>query len=226
MDINKYLQEIINTLNFYNNNLDYEHLTSILRNNSHILIFLGKKRNHNKNSKYPFKIDNAIKNLNKRNNLLKKNNCQNNLYNTIDENKNDDEKLFTCEKVKYNKELLNNSKKVIRYYKNVYIYNNLLKEKNPLKKQKRNRSSKYRGVSKNGIGWQVLMMFKNNKPYIGTYNSEELAARIYDIASIKRNGISSKTNFKYNNEQIERILKVNINFKDKNISSVISELIK
>jgi len=70
------------------------------------------------------------------------------------------------------------------------------------------------------------MMYKNNKPYIGTYYSEELAARIYDIVSIKKNYINAKTNFLYNSEQIERILKVNIDFKSQNISNVVSELIK
>ena len=99
-----------------------------------------------------------------------------------------------------------------------------------IKRKKRDvnykRISKFRGVSKNGSGWQVLMMFKNNKPYIGTYNSEELAARVYDIASIKKNYIKSKTNYLYTSEQIDRILKTDIDFKDQNISKIISELIK
>ena len=68
-------------------------------------------------------------------------------------------------------------------------------------------------------------MFNNNKPYIGTFCSEELAARIYDIVSIKNNGIKSKTNFLYKSEQIDRILKANIDFKNPNIFKVISELI-
>ena len=69
------------------------------------------------------------------------------------------------------------------------------------------------------------MMFKSNKPYLGTFYSEEVAARIYDIASLKKNGIKSKTNFYYNNEQIDRILKSNIDFKDPNISKVLTKLI-
>ena len=102
------------------------------------------------------------------------------------------------------------------------------KEKNKIKRKRDGnaiRGSKYRGVSQNGIGWQALMMSKNSKPYIGTYYSEEIAARIYDIASIKKNGIKAKTNFYYNNEQIDRILKANIDFKCPNISKIISKLI-
>ena len=125
---------------------------------------------------------------------------------------------------------LGNIKKVIRYKKSVYVNKYILRKKsnNKLIRKKRDinykRISKYRGVSKNGTGWQVLMKFKNNKPYIGTYNSEELAARIYDIASIKKIGIKSKTNFVYSHEQIDRILKIDIDFKDQNISKIISEL--
>ena len=124
------------------------------------------------------------------------------------------------------KELLNNNKKIIKNNKNAYINKYFIKEKKKRKNPKNKRSSQYRGVSKNGLGWQVLMMYKNNKPYIGTYYSEELAARIYDIVSIKKNYINAKTNFLYNSEQIERILKVNIDFKSQNISNVVSELIK
>ena len=127
------------------------------------------------------------------------------------------------------KELFNNNKIIFFNNKNVYVNKYYIKDRK--KKAKRNnenkkRSSKYRGVSKNGLGWQVLMMYKKNKSYIGTYYSEELAARIYDIASIKKNCINAKTNFLYNSEQIERIFNINIDFKSKNISNIISELIK
>jgi hypothetical protein len=121
-------------------------------------------------------------------------------------------------------------KKIIKKYnKKIYINKFLIKEKqNQIdKKIKQNlRSSKYRGVSKNGKRWQVLMMFNYNKSYIGTYSSEELAARIYDIVSIKKLGINAKTNFLYNSNQISKILDENIDLKSKNISNIISELIK
>lgn len=126
-----------------------------------------------------------------------------------------------------NKELLNNTKKILRYNKIVYVNKFLIKEKKNKKNNGKNkRSSKYRGVSKNGLGWQVLMMLNNNNSYIGTYYSEDIAARIYDILQIKKNGINAKTNFIYNNEQIVKILETNIDLKNPNISKVISELIK
>ena len=180
------------------------------------------------------------------NNIISNNlNHQNNLNVIInnsfknDENKN---KVFIKKKLHYfniiksikkrelhfnNKEFLNNEQKIIKYNKIVFINKFLIKEKRnkKLKDLKNKRSSKYRGVSKNGIGWQVLMMFNKNKSYVGTFYSEKLAARIYDIVSIKRIGINAKTNFLYNNKQISRILEANIDFKSPNISKIISELI-
>ena len=92
---------------------------------------------------------------------------------------------------------------------NTKIYN---KEKSSTKKNKNiqkkilklnSRSSKYRGVSKNGNKWQVHIMINKKNKYIGIYDSEEIAARIYDVESIKKNGLKAITNFKYNlNDEI------------------------
>ena len=141
------------------------------------------------------------------------------------------EKLIKDYNITKDKKIFNNSKMVKKYNKTVYDNNITINKKNSTLKQlkrvaKIKRSSKYRGVSKNGSGWQVLFMLNNNKPYIGTYNSEELAARIYDIVSIRKIGIKSKTNYLYNSEQFDRISKANIDFKSNNISKIISELIE
>lgn len=69
------------------------------------------------------------------------------------------------------------------------------------------RASKYRGVSKNGNKWQVYMMINKKNKYFGTFDSEEIAAQIYDILSIKNRGLKAKTNYKYNAKQIEKIFK-------------------
>ena len=94
------------------------------------------------------------------------------------------------------------------------------------KNGRRKRSSKYRGVSKNGNKWQVFVNTKNNKSYIKTYSSEEDAARIYDIISIKARGIKARTNFEYNVNQINKIRETEIDIKSGNINQIISELIK
>ena len=130
----------------------------------------------------------------------------------------------------------NNEIKVLKNNKIVFINSNLLntysttraiKKLNEINYIIRNkRSSKFRGVSKNGNNWQVLMMVNNEKHYIGSYQSEELAARIYDILSIKKRGIKARTNFFYNNIQLKKIFEKQINIKSPNISDIISNLIK
>ena len=86
------------------------------------------------------------------------------------------------------------------------------------------RSSKYRGVSKNGNKWQVLIMINNKKYYLGNYNSEDLAARIYDIQAIKSWGVKARTNFVYDDNQITKIYNKKINFKCNNISDIMTQL--
>lgn len=100
------------------------------------------------------------------------------------------------------------------------------KERIVFKIRKRKRGSKYRGVSKNGRKWQVLMMFHRSMFYIGTYSSEELAARVYDILAIKNKGVKAITNFSYNSKQITNIISKDIDIKAKNINLIILDLLK
>ena len=66
-------------------------------------------------------------------------------------------------------------------------------------------------------------MINNKKSYIGSYLSEELAARVYDILSIKNRRIKA-TNFIYNNIQKNNICESKINIKSCNISDIIKQL--
>ena len=70
------------------------------------------------------------------------------------------------------------------------------------------------------------MMINSNKSYIGSYPSEELAARIYDILSLKKRGNKARTNFIYNSKQIKKICEMEINFKSENINDIISQIIE
>ena len=101
---------------------------------------------------------------------------------------------------------------------------NVKKVKNIAFITKKERSSKYRGVSKNGNKWQVLFMNHKNKNYINSYTSEEIAARIYDILSIKEKGIKARTNFSYNNLELKTIKETFIDIKSKNINDYINKL--
>ena len=80
-------------------------------------------------------------------------------------------------------------------------------EKNNIK-YKGQRGSKYRGVSKNGNQWQVLIMINKKKRYIGNYKTEEEAASSYDIVAIQNHGNKAKTNFYYSPDAILKIKKM------------------
>ena len=46
------------------------------------------------------------------------------------------------------------------------------------------RGSRYRGISKNGQAWQILVMLNRKKKYLGTLPNEEQAAKFYDKVAI------------------------------------------
>lgn len=128
----------------------------------------------------------------------------------------------------------NNEVKVLKNHKAVYVNSYLLNSPSSSKKLKKlnkiafigksKRSSRYRGVSRNGNQWQVLIMLKRGKSYVGSYTSEEFAARIYDILAIKYRGIKARTNFKYSSEQIKTILETDIDIKSKDIYDFIEKI--
>jgi hypothetical protein len=62
------------------------------------------------------------------------------------------------------------------------------------------------------------------KYYLGSYPSEDLAARIYDIQAIKTWGIKARTNFVYDNNQIKKIYSNKINIKCNDISDIMAQL--
>lgn len=129
---------------------------------------------------------------------------------------------------------MNIIQKIIKFYKvkknhkSIFINKSLLerKRKNNYIRESQNRRSVYRGVSRNGKQWQTIISYKRIGKYVGLYKTQEIAARVYDIISIKNKGIKAQTNFKYNVNQIQKISEANIDFKSKNIEEIISNLIK
>ena len=95
--------------------------------------------------------------------------------------------------------------KIVKNTNDNKINNNINLEENENNKKRGQRGSKYRGVSKNGNQWQVLIMINKKKRYIGNYKNEEEAASFYDIVAIQNHGNKAKTNFYYTPQQIERI---------------------
>jgi hypothetical protein len=75
-----------------------------------------------------------------------------------------------------------------------------------IQKNTKPRGSRFRGVSKNGSQWQVLIMVKKKKRYLGSFSNEEEAARAYDKVALQHHGIKAKTNYDYTKEQVEEIM--------------------
>ena len=73
-------------------------------------------------------------------------------------------------------------------------------------KSQKPRGSRFRGVSKNGSQWQVLIMVKKKKRYLGSFPSEEEAARAYDKVALQNHGNKAKTNYDYSKEEVEKII--------------------
>ena len=122
-----------------------------------------------------------------------------------------------------------NQVKVKKNNKLVYANKSLIKpklQKKNCSEKKDKRNSIYRGVSKNGNKWQVILFYNSKQRYIGTYDSQEIAARIYDILSIKNKGIKAKTNFVYNIHQIQKISESSIDYNSEFIDELIYDLIK
>jgi len=51
-------------------------------------------------------------------------------------------------------------------------------------------------------------MVNRKKKYLGTLQSEELAAKFYDKVAIQYQGAKAKTNFPYNKQQVMQILRL------------------
>lgn len=134
----------------------------------------------------------------------------------LDLNTNNEIKVFKNNKIVYINKYLLNSPSYSRDIKKINKINFIIGKQ---------RTSKYRGVSKNGNKWQVLMMINKKNCYCGSYPTEELAARIYDIQAIKNWGVKAKTNFTYNNIQIKKIFEKKINLKSNNLSDIIAQII-
>ncbi len=181
------------------------------------------------------------KNVNNIGNFILGNNLNfNNINNNINNIIVDDEKENNILNSTYNNSINDpsnsypeeNGNKIKVFKNNKTVYMNSYWIYNPAKKQKAHknslllngRSSKYRGVSRNGNNWQVFLMINRSKTYVGTYPSEEMAARVYDIMSIKYRGIKARTNFIYNNDQMKMINELNVDVKSRNIYEIISKL--
>ena len=235
---------IINKLNnlIYKDNLIFDNdFPNIFEKQYNELSFLNNKKIFNITKISKKKSSPKIKNNNLYNfgtfNKNNKKDYNSNLYkieknNFIEINKSSSKKKnlnYSITNDENDKDInLNINYKIKKHNKIIFINKNIINRKKKYNNNKKNESrrSVYRGVSKNGKKWQTIIAYKGLGRYIGIYRTQEIAARVYDIISIKYKGIKARTNFEYNVNQIQKIIEANIDFKSKNIEEIILNLIK
>ena len=122
------------------------------------------------------------------------------IFNNINASKKSD--LFLLNKktkrneIEANQNTVQNKKGKIFNIKKIKDREKEAKEEKRLKKYIY-RGSKYRGVSRNGKTWQVLIMINRNKNYIGNFKSEEDAAKAYDEFAMKYHKNKARLNFSH-----------------------------
>lgn len=229
IDKNENLNNLNNNKNIFKISKDF---SKIKYHNLGNYTKIDENKNYKNDNKYLHKIEKtnnifinkSINKLNNINNLTVIKDNNEDINNNIKGNNSQKEMNS-----KNNLKNLGNEIKVKKNNKMIYINSLLFKPKNTNKDmilQKKKRSSIYRGVSKDGNKWQVIIPSKYKKSYVGLYNTQEIAGRIYDFISIKNKGIKAKTNFVYNLHQIQTISDSNIDYKADNIEEIISLLIK
>jgi len=232
---------VINNSNLIEKEKGYENKNNININVNNVVFNILNFNNENiinKNKINENKINNQFENINSRQNLSDSNVIMKNKYfkliSPASEEKSSENNTKIKESPILNYNDNSNEVKVLKNNKVVYVNSYLLKSPSTSKNLKKlnkvafigrsKRSSRFRGVSKNGNQWQVLLMHKKSKSYVGTYNSEELAAKIYDILALKYRGIKARTNFKYSYQQIKKISEINFDINSKNLADIVTKL--
>ena len=221
---NNFKNEIIDKITSIDDNLKHE-------NNKNKKFNSTNKNTFNNKIKFTSKTydNNSSKNMSQSKNLT---DCGSNSTSNLIQKKstplfNIKESTLIKEKDKKDKLTAKKRKRFIKNNKLVFIQLEKEKEKNEEKndsvdnkndsslnseklgeliKNTKPRGSRYRGVSKNGSQWQVLIMVKKKKRYLGSFSNEEEAAKAYDRVALQHHGIKAKTNYDYTKEEVEQIM--------------------
>ena len=164
-------------------------------------------------------IENYVSNDNNKNNVINNNtfisndNCLNvtdlkNVKNDIKENTENKRKSLELNEIIKEVNNFNEKPKEVKNRKSV--------KRKRIKFKVNKKIRRYKGISRNKKRWQVYLMINKKNTYLGSYKSKKMAAKVYDLMCIKKNGINAKTNFKYSKRFMNKIFKMN-NINDNNI---------
>ena len=92
------------------------------------------------------------------------------------------------------------------FAENDVVIHPLMKKLRAKNSRSKTAGSRFRGVSKNKLKWQVMIMGNFKKFYIGGLKTEEEAAKLYDKLAIFYHGMEAKTNFQYTKREVEILI--------------------
>ena len=92
--------------------------------------------------------------------------------------------------VNWNKVLIKNMNKLRKQLSQMHDVNEVILKSQRMKNPRSNRGSRFRGVSKHGDCYQMMIMVQGIKQYVGKLRREEDSARLYDRHAILSQGLT------------------------------------
>ena len=117
--------------------------------------------------------------------------------NDISNEQNNLENIFMNKKTKRNEknEEIQEIKKKNKIFSIKKVKDRKKEKEKEIKSMSIYRKSKFRGVLRKGKRWQAFIMINRNKNYIGNFETEEEAAKVYDEYAMKFHKNKARLNF-------------------------------
>lgn len=91
-------------------------------------------------------------------------------------------------------------------HKDLSLFSKFDKSKVPSNYRNKKIRSNYIGVTRNGKKWQALVVYNNEKIYIGSFQSEIVAAVTFDFFSMVLHFKNPKVNFYYTTNELREMI--------------------
>jgi hypothetical protein len=94
------------------------------------------------------------------------------------------------------------------WVKDEVVFEKADKSANPPGHVPKKQRANFIGVSKNGANWQSLIVINNVKVYLGTYKTQEEAARTFDFHSMVVKYKSARVNYDYTARDFMKMIEI------------------